>query len=98
MNNRIEEKETQLNLNNDFMLLYDTVLNGEFEAIGLYHDNYYIGLFAVIKDDKDKYNIKLTFSETSREFRIEIFYHNMLYQTIYFNKYLIYWKKVDTTC
>lgn len=82
----------QKELNDDFGELYKIVLNQKFESISLYHDNYYIGLLSIIKDEIDKYNIKITYNGTAKEFKLEIIYGDILYQTVHFNKYCVDYK------
>lgn len=88
----------QKELKDDFVELYNTILNEKFDSISLYHDSYYIGLFSIVKDEKDKYNIKLTFNEKAKEFRLEIVYGTILYQTVYFNKYFVNYKAGENIC
>ena len=82
----------QKELNDDFGELYKIVLNQKFDSISLYHDNYYIGLLSIIKDEIDKYNIKITYNGTAKEFKLEIIYGDILYQTVHFNKYCVDYK------
>jgi hypothetical protein len=79
-------------LKDDFLELCKIILNEKFVSISLYHDNYYIGLFSIVKDEKDKYNIKITYNGEEKEFRFEIIYGDILYQTVYFNKYRVDYK------
>ena len=82
----------QKELNDDFGELYKIVLNQKFDSISLYHDNYYIGLLSIIKDEIDKYNIKITYNGNAKEFKLEIIYGDILYQTVHFNKYCVDYK------
>ena len=48
-------------LNDDYVELARVILYSEFESIMLYHDNYYIGMASVLKDNKDKLLITLLY-------------------------------------
>lgn len=82
----------QEELKDDFLELCKIILNEKFDSISLYHDNYCIGLFSIVNDEKDKYNIKISYNGEEKEFMLEIIYGDILYQTVYFNKYCIDYK------
>lgn len=82
----------QKELNDDYLELCKIILNEKFDNISLYHDNYYIGLFSIVNDEKDKYNIKISYNGQAKEFMLQIIYGDILYQTVHFNKYCIDYK------